>query len=86
MSALPPKADMCSALADVCFGPKADMPVREAFHERRDPSQCDGTWMPSPFCEVLRVASEDDKCRVWIIPMIELCVGGFRIWSGRGPF
>ena len=25
MSALPPKADMCSALADVRFGPKADM-------------------------------------------------------------
>ena len=25
MSALPPKADMCSALPDVCFGPKADM-------------------------------------------------------------
>jgi hypothetical protein len=25
MSALPPKADMCSALAHVCFGPKADM-------------------------------------------------------------
>jgi hypothetical protein len=25
MSALPAKADMCSALADVCFGPKADM-------------------------------------------------------------
>jgi hypothetical protein len=24
MSALPPKADMCSALAHVCFGPKAD--------------------------------------------------------------
>jgi hypothetical protein len=24
-SALPPKADMCSALAHVCFGPKADM-------------------------------------------------------------
>jgi hypothetical protein len=24
MSALPPKADMCSALAYVCFGPKAD--------------------------------------------------------------
>src|SRR5262245_33924509 len=23
--ALPPKADMCSALAHVCFGPKADM-------------------------------------------------------------
>src|SRR5262245_46699433 len=26
MSALPPKADMCSAKAHVCFGPKADMP------------------------------------------------------------
>ena len=25
MSALPPKADICGALADVCFGPKADI-------------------------------------------------------------
>jgi hypothetical protein len=25
MSALPPKADMCSALANVCFGPEADI-------------------------------------------------------------
>jgi len=25
MSALPPKADMCGALADVCFGPIADI-------------------------------------------------------------
>ena len=25
MSALPPSADMCSALAHVCFGPKADI-------------------------------------------------------------
>jgi hypothetical protein len=25
MSAFPPKADMCDALADVCFGPKADI-------------------------------------------------------------
>jgi replication-associated recombination protein RarA len=27
VSALPPKADMCSALAHVCFGPKADIPI-----------------------------------------------------------
>ena len=27
MSALPPKADMCSARAYVCFGPKADIPT-----------------------------------------------------------
>jgi hypothetical protein len=27
MSALPPKADICSALAHVCFGPMADMVV-----------------------------------------------------------
>src|SRR5262249_49831963 len=27
MSALPPKADICSALAHVCFGPKADRAV-----------------------------------------------------------
>jgi hypothetical protein len=25
MSALPPKADVCTANADVCFGPQADM-------------------------------------------------------------
>jgi hypothetical protein len=25
MSGLPPKADMCGALADVCFGPIADI-------------------------------------------------------------
>jgi hypothetical protein len=25
MSALPPKADMCGAIAHVCFGPKADI-------------------------------------------------------------
>ena len=25
MTALPPKADMCSALAYVCFGPQADI-------------------------------------------------------------
>src|SRR5262245_7600157 len=25
LSALPPKADMCGAVADVCYGPKADI-------------------------------------------------------------
>jgi hypothetical protein len=25
MSALPPKADMCGATGNVCFGPKADI-------------------------------------------------------------
>ena len=27
MSALPPKADICGATSDVCFGPKADIPL-----------------------------------------------------------
>src|SRR5262245_59643246 len=31
MSALPPKADMCGALADVCFGPKADITSLDHF-------------------------------------------------------
>src|SRR5262245_56668876 len=37
MSALHPKADMCSAPADVCFGPKADIPANRsaAFKFRR---------------------------------------------------
>ena len=36
MSALPPEADMCGALADVCFVPIADMILglrRSLFHE-----------------------------------------------------
>ena len=33
MSALPPKADMCSAIAHVCFGPIADMARRLGFLE-----------------------------------------------------
>jgi hypothetical protein len=32
MSALPPKADMCSALAHVCFGPEADMASHSLDH------------------------------------------------------
>jgi hypothetical protein len=28
MSALPPKADVCGALANVCYGPKADIGVK----------------------------------------------------------
>jgi hypothetical protein len=31
MSALPPKPDMCGALVDVCYGPKADI----AYSNRR---------------------------------------------------
>ena len=39
MSALPPKADMCGATADVCFGPVADIASftrspRRRWHER----------------------------------------------------
>src|SRR5215510_8404125 len=33
-SALPPKADMCTAIAHVCFGPKADMRQRECIRNR----------------------------------------------------
>ena len=34
MSALPPKADVCSALDDVRFGPKADMSFDDLVGER----------------------------------------------------
>jgi hypothetical protein len=35
MSALPPKADMCGALAHVCFGPIADIAARHEFLDGR---------------------------------------------------
>ena len=34
MSALPPEADMCSALADVRFGPKADIGCYSSLRRR----------------------------------------------------
>jgi len=37
MSALPPKADMCSAQAHVCFGPKADIGVIRLQRTRANP-------------------------------------------------
>src|SRR5262245_57066957 len=39
MSALPPKADMCGATRDVCFGPEADIDVYPAA--RRGPPAFD---------------------------------------------
>src|SRR5262245_14772761 len=41
MSALPPKADMCSALTNVCFGPKADI-GRVLMVARHGPLACNG--------------------------------------------
>jgi hypothetical protein len=38
MSVLPPKADMCSALAYVCFGPKADISTSNAMSPTAKPS------------------------------------------------
>jgi hypothetical protein len=37
MSALPPKADVCSARDDVCFGPKADMATIMSFQAAMQP-------------------------------------------------
>jgi hypothetical protein len=37
MSALLPKADMCSALAHVCFGPKADIGIIRLQRTRANP-------------------------------------------------
>src|SRR5262245_31047535 len=41
MSALPPKADMCSALAHVCFGPIADM-IKRQLHQMKSPGTAPG--------------------------------------------
>src|SRR5262245_60473209 len=42
MSALSPKADMCSALANVCYGPKADILLRRPLLDRQGSSFCAG--------------------------------------------
>jgi hypothetical protein len=56
MSDLPPKADICSAPADVCFGPKADIcsalshaPLRKGLTSQ----------VPSVFCSREEISSND---------------------------
>jgi hypothetical protein len=53
MSALHPIADMCSALAHVCFGPKADIPIHSITSSARA-STAGGTVRPSALA-VLRL-------------------------------
>jgi hypothetical protein len=53
MSALPPKADMCSALADVRFGPIADIDAYSITSSAR-PIKVFGTLRPSALA-VLRL-------------------------------
>jgi hypothetical protein len=45
MSALLPKADMCSALAHVRFGPKADIPAAKDF-DYCNPAKSGHNWLP----------------------------------------
>src|SRR5262245_57537016 len=58
MSALASKADMCSALAHVCFGPKADM-LKWAAHQKANRSASRSFSFPP--CAFLR-PSVDHKC------------------------
>jgi len=43
MSALPPKADMCSATSDACFGPEADIRAFHSINSSAAASRPDGT-------------------------------------------
>jgi hypothetical protein len=59
MSALPPKADMCSALAYVCFGPKADIKLTadlKARHPiRQSGAQCSFELLFGPLYHVVEL-------------------------------
>ena len=62
MSALPPREDMCGALADVCFGPKADLMQRRKkdrysiTSSARARNDC-GTVRPSAFAVCMLTTS-----------------------------
>src|SRR5262249_26543544 len=55
MSALPPKADMCSALGHVCFGPQADIALIDHLV-----GACEQCWWQCD-AERLRGRAVDDK-------------------------
>ena len=54
MSASPPKADMCSALAHVCFGPEAD--ISYSITSSASASTVGGTVRPTAFFDYCRPA------------------------------
>src|SRR5262249_16512426 len=58
MSALPPKADMCGATRDVCFGPKADIATYSITSSPRLSSDS-GTARPS-ILAVLRLITNSN--------------------------
>jgi hypothetical protein len=62
MSALPPKADMCGALANVCFGPKADIAPYSITSFAR-PIRVLGTFRPSALA-VLRLMDTTQRASV----------------------
>src|SRR5262245_26034081 len=59
MSALPPKADMCSAHAHVCFGPKADMEPSHSITSLALARSDGGTERPSALA-VLRLITSSN--------------------------
>jgi hypothetical protein len=74
MSALPPKADVCGALACVCFGPKADIGQRYSItSSARLSSEC-GTVRPSTLA-VLRLISGARHARAGLVksPPLPMC-------------
>src|SRR5262245_62515410 len=64
-SALPPKADMCSAQAHVCFGPKADIAPFIRSPRRRPKAR------PGGIAGRLRYLEMDDGFRTWSAPVPE---------------
>ena len=63
MSALPPKADMCGALAHVCFVPKADIDVmREPFDQRAFDVPSTTMWL----CAEPRALTEEGRYRLLV--------------------
>jgi hypothetical protein len=59
MSALPPKADMCSAIRDVRFGPKADMATDYSTTSSTIESRPAGKARPNAFA-VLRLITNSN--------------------------
>jgi hypothetical protein len=59
MSALPQKADMCSATADVCYGPKADIQGIHSITSSARASNEGGTVRPSALAALRLIASSN---------------------------
>ncbi len=79
MSALPPKADMCSAAVHVRFGPIADIRKNSALAERKTPDIAPGLCCGNIIFSEHAIRTLSNACRVAGNSSVDLAATGMSV-------